>query len=137
MLALAPIFEDLINDIVDKNHVTDSTLASLQSLFGTTLLSALELVDNDAVYRLNSTPPSRHAHMAYDFHDDRHFVVLRSFCTCPTFSADVIEKRQQISCKHELAVKISDALGKTKAILVSEDTLAQIFANDGCYSKES
>ena len=58
------------------------------------------------------------------------YVCLNNFCSCQSFSFDVIGKETALRCKHQLAVDLARALGRYSVLRLPDSALAEILASD-------
>ncbi|KAJ7188325.1 hypothetical protein C8R46DRAFT_877744, partial [Mycena filopes] len=114
--------------------VTDHALLNLQSALPRTLvLAALDLIDRGNV--LKCIGPTRY-----------HFNVLGStatykvfldmpgpiptYCTCPAFSFLVLSAESYLMCKHVLAARIAQQMGRCVDQPLNSDELASVIMQE-------
>ncbi|XP_074640742.1 zinc finger SWIM domain-containing protein 7-like [Tubulanus polymorphus] len=122
--------EQLLNE-VSRNHrehgrLTDEVLSALRFVFQAPLLSALDLVDKEAVTTLES-PSGRKVYQVVGTSGTPYTCYENSnFCCCPAYKFSVLKKNDHIMCKHVLAIELSNRLEKTKREQVNNQELCNI-----------
>jgi len=133
---LEEIIESLL-DTIEPGHMPDETILSLHTIFNTTLIAALDLIDTASVIR-HTTSWSRTFYLVHGSTDSysvfpnldpqarqhRNTSGVPPFCTCPTFAHIALLSNMQSMCKHLLAVRVAERLGKFVDVSWSENDLA-------------
>jgi predicted nucleic acid-binding Zn finger protein len=57
--------------------------------------------------------------------------VFNEFCTCQGFFFDVLNKQEASCCKHQLATRIAQALGKVRENTVNDLVIAELLQEGG------
>eukprot|EP00474_Spongospora_subterranea_P009433 CRZ09891.1 hypothetical protein [Spongospora subterranea] len=95
---------------------------------GNVLARALEIVDSDAIERINSKTAS-----AYRVYGSRStpYRCTKRCCSCPAFLHTVILNEQSHFCKHQLAAIIAEALDRINVtITVNEQAYVNLALDD-------
>ncbi|BFZ18630.1 hypothetical protein BsWGS_21669 [Bradybaena similaris] len=115
---------DQLLEAVTKNYnsngkLCDDSLSLLHFIYRGPLLNALELVEKRSVTRVIS-PSGRELFQVIGASGTPYtcFPHLK-YCSCPAFHFSVLCKEDHIMCKHALAMKLSEMLGLTKTLHVS------------------
>lgn len=87
----------------------------MHSLFGGVLQRALDILEKHPTFVTYSTANKTRQLIEIKGENDRCYRVFPriNFCPCLAFKHQVLEKKTQISCKHILAARIQQILGKT------------------------
>ncbi|KAL1755161.1 hypothetical protein FB107DRAFT_291141 [Schizophyllum commune] len=117
------------------NKVTDAILEQLYLVFSEPLLlAALDLIDQECIVKTATS----WGHVEYSVNASSSpttFLVLLDvasssrphICTCPAYSYSVLLNDSHITCKHILAVRISERLGIcAPRMLESDEELARL-----------
>ncbi|XP_013167849.1 PREDICTED: zinc finger SWIM domain-containing protein 7-like [Papilio xuthus] len=118
---LPSIVEKVLNQIEERVHkttnkqITDEDLLTLHSIFGGVLQRALDIIEKYPTFVTYSTANKTRELIEIKGENDRCYRVFPriNFCPCLAFKHQVLEKKTQISCKHILAARIQQILGKT------------------------
>ncbi|XP_064612909.1 zinc finger SWIM domain-containing protein 7-like [Liolophura sinensis] len=123
------LLEEVRRVYTQNGSLTDELLSALNFVFQAPLLPALDLVDNSHVTRLVS--PSGRCLFQVVGSSGTPYVCLPSsiYCACPAFKFSVLKKNDHIMCKHVLAVKLSEAMGKTQRYDVSDREITNLLTH--------
>lgn len=115
-----------------RKDISSSHLAALNCLFPDHILeAALDLVDVGGVtsHALNSTPREV---FTVEGGSGRRYLCFKtsSYCSCPSFTYNVLVKRDALLCKHQLAVRLASVLGRTTALQVGETEWTELITLD-------
>ena len=87
---------------------------ALQCLCPDTLQNAAEILDHKTITRVVARESGREFFAVEANGRNTHpHTCLPGFCTCMSYCQNVASKPDQLVCKHELAVMLAQALGKT------------------------
>ncbi|XP_059149613.1 zinc finger SWIM domain-containing protein 7-like [Physella acuta] len=106
--------------------LSDDLLSLLNFTFQGLLLSALELVEKQSVTKIVS-PSGRALFQVVGASGTPYTCFAReNYCSCPAYHFSVLRKEDHMMCKHVLAVKLSEAMGKSKSLSVSDAEVTHI-----------
>lgn len=126
---MRPVLEETINQLllsvaenVKKNGVVSTeSMSSLHCVFGDTLLSAFNLIDQSSITQCVASS-GRHlfkvagsAGRSYCCPSTLHF------CPCRSFTFGVLTRGDLIMCKHLLAIHLEKALNKLISTTVTDE----------------
>ncbi|KAK8954202.1 hypothetical protein KSP39_PZI002406 [Platanthera zijinensis] len=107
--------------------VSDDNLAILHFLFGKNFERATIIVDQGGVKRVSGNPSCRVLFLVAGESKKEEYVCFpEHFCTCHSFFFDVVNKGEQLCCKHQIAVQLAESVGAYKEISISDEELALI-----------
>ncbi|XP_055940382.1 zinc finger SWIM domain-containing protein 7-like isoform X2 [Argiope bruennichi] len=102
--------------------MSDGTLSMLSFLFDFTAVQALDLIDHRCVSHITS-PSGRELYKVQKNTTEFHICLKNSnYCTCPSFVFHVL-KKDQLMCKHKLAVMLSIAMNLCKEVQYADETV--------------
>ena len=123
------LFIELREQWDTEGELPDGLLRDLLTLFPSTLLPALDLVDHKAVIELKSTS-GRCIYEVAGISEGSYCCLLETnYCPCTSFQYSVLTKDDSLMCKHLLAVHISIALGLVSYIGVTNQALTESLVN--------
>jgi predicted nucleic acid-binding Zn finger protein len=107
------------------NTVLDHHLAALNLLFDKHLAKAAAIVDCRGVTCFAGKDSGRKVYRVKG-QDVLYAVLPGQYCSCYSFFFDIVSKSEGVYCKHQLAVFLSDALGRTKVSTVPDQVIAEL-----------
>ncbi|KZP22377.1 hypothetical protein FIBSPDRAFT_487232 [Athelia psychrophila] len=133
-LELMVITEAIIKSIKPGPYLDDHAIQRLKSVFPDTLiLGALDLIDRDSV--ITYTTPWGRTHYEV-LGSTATYTVLpqlsatnpssRAYCSCPSFTYAVLISETFVLCKHVLAIRLAEQLGKCPTRPASKDDLVAL-----------
>ncbi|KAJ5075056.1 zinc finger swim domain-containing protein [Anaeramoeba ignava] len=73
----------------------------------------------------------------YKFGNNPSYIIFQNnYCTCPSFYFQVIKKKTQSLCKHQLTIKLANYSGMIKSCFVSEEEYTNILSKNLEISKK-
>ncbi|KAK8968602.1 hypothetical protein KSP40_PGU018733 [Platanthera guangdongensis] len=99
---------------------------SLHFLFGKNFERATIIVDQGGVKRVSGNPSCRVLFLVAGESKEEYLCFPEHFCTCHSFFFDVVNKGEQLCCKHQIAVQLAESVGAYKEISISDEELALI-----------
>ncbi|OWF55989.1 zinc finger SWIM domain-containing protein 7-like isoform X2 [Mizuhopecten yessoensis] len=126
---LYSVTEQLLKEVEHSykstGRLTDEILSALQFVFQTTLLPALDLVDQRNVTRLSS-PSGRIIYQVVGSSGTPYTCLATSiYCSCPAYRFSVLLKQDHIMCKHTLAIRLAITMDLCKELKVSNQELVK------------
>ncbi|KAJ1477545.1 hypothetical protein T484DRAFT_3015893 [Baffinella frigidus] len=133
---LVEMDEALFAEIEGDREVRDDGWLRLKVLHKqATLAAALSILDKGMVTKLTSA--SGRSLYLVEGSMPVPYVCFRRFCSCPYFMMSVVSKADALACKHVLAARLGDALGKVQEVQVSNEELTQYLVRDDVNPKPS
>uniref|UniRef100_F7B0L7 Zinc finger SWIM-type containing 7 n=1 Tax=Ornithorhynchus anatinus TaxID=9258 RepID=F7B0L7_ORNAN len=98
----------------------------LKFVFGSSAVQALDLVDQRSVTRVLA-PSGRVVYQVVGS-SGKLYTCFNSchYCSCPAFAFSVLRKSDTLLCKHLLAVYLSQAMGMSQELSVSDKQMTSI-----------
>lgn len=116
--------------VLFSTQIPDELLLSLEFVFGSSAIQALDLVDRESV-TLISSPSGRRVYQVLGS-SGKTYTCLASchYCSCPAFSFSVLRKSDSLLCKHLLAIYLSQLLRNCQQLHVSDKQLTDLLMED-------
>ncbi len=95
-------------------------------LFDNHVVKAASIVDSHGVTCHEGKESGRLVYQVKSKDGDPYTVFPGHYCSCHSFFYDVVSRAEVVYCKHQLAVFLSDALGRTKKSRVPDKVVAEI-----------
>ncbi|XP_007670736.1 zinc finger SWIM domain-containing protein 7 [Ornithorhynchus anatinus] len=127
---LPAVAEELLNEISsafkETSQIPDELLLALKFVFGSSAVQALDLVDQRSVTRVLA-PSGRVVYQVVGS-SGKLYTCFNSchYCSCPAFAFSVLRKSDTLLCKHLLAVYLSQAMGMSQELSVSDKQMTSI-----------
>ncbi|XP_031261177.1 zinc finger SWIM domain-containing protein 7 isoform X4 [Pistacia vera] len=130
MRASSLVAESLWKSIESTRSVSEDQLSTLYFLFGKNLEKATRIVDQKGVKTISGEPSSRFIFqvMGESRRKEEYYCFAEHYCACYSFFYDIVNKGEQLFCKHQLAARLAAALGACIEIKVSDEQLALLLA---------
>ncbi|KAM6540848.1 hypothetical protein CsatB_005295 [Cannabis sativa] len=124
------VAETLWKQIESTSLVTDEQLSILNFLFGKNFERATRIVDQRGVKRISGLPSGRSIFqvMGESKRKEEYFCFPEHFCACYSFFFDIVNRGEQLCCKHQLASRLAASLGICIEVKVSDDELALLLS---------
>ena len=106
--------------------VSDSHLAALHLVFDKHVAKATSIVDGQGVSCFVGKESGRTVYQVRGKEDALYTVFPEHYCSCHSFFYDIVSKSEGLCCKHQIAVLLSDAAGKTKKSKVPDLVIAEL-----------
>lgn len=92
-------------------------------MFGSVLERALDILEKYPTFTAYSTANKARVLLEIKGENDRCYRVFPgiNFCPCQSFKHQVIERRSQVTCKHVLAARVAQIVGRTTEHEVTQD----------------
>jgi hypothetical protein len=121
----------------NNDSLTNEVLLELNSVFGPTFGTALDLIDYGAVTEIQAETSKRTLYQVRGTTGITYIVMPSSWrCPCPAWMYQTWLKNDRITCKHVLATRICQAMAAVKPdcphlkkLIVGEQTFIQMLAN--------
>ncbi|XP_021662370.1 uncharacterized protein LOC110651365 isoform X1 [Hevea brasiliensis] len=98
----------------------------LHFLFGKNFERATRIVDQRGVKRISGEPSGRSIFQVVgeSQRKEEYFCFPEQYCACYSFFYDIVNRGEQLCCKHQLAARLAAALGTCVNVSVSDEQLA-------------
>jgi len=124
---LMTVANKLFQQLREIGKFTDEIAVQLEFLFDQSFVAALDLLDRDLVTKINAQPSGRSFFQveSQSKSSEANYNCIQNFCSCYSFNI-LINKEESIMCKHQLAVKLAEALGKNKTKDITDSEYATL-----------
>ncbi|KAK7401477.1 hypothetical protein VNO78_12995 [Psophocarpus tetragonolobus] len=116
---------------IDSTHtVNDDQLWTLHFLFGKNFEGATRIVDQRGVTKISAHPSGRFIYQVTgeSRRKEQYLCFAENFCACYSFFYDVVNRGEQLCCKHQLAARLAASLGSYVEVKVSDEELAVLLS---------
>uniref|UniRef100_A0A7S3AY48 SWIM-type domain-containing protein n=1 Tax=Haptolina ericina TaxID=156174 RepID=A0A7S3AY48_9EUKA len=121
------LLETILKDIRQRRQLSPERVVELQFLCPDAFNGAAEILDHRPIMRCIARE-SRREFYTIDAKAKRSNCMVPGFCTCGSFCFHVAAKPEMLLCKHELAVRIADAVGLLQITEVDDQEWARKFS---------
>ncbi|KAH7673482.1 Zinc finger SWIM-type protein [Dioscorea alata] len=124
--ATAAVASTLWNQINSSRSVSDDQLSILHFLYGKNLERATRIVDQGGVRKVSGFPSGRFLFLVVgeSKRKEEYICFLEHHCTCYSFFYDIVNRGEQLCCKHQIAARLAEAVGAHDEVSVSDEHLA-------------
>ncbi|KAK1439960.1 hypothetical protein QVD17_05785 [Tagetes erecta] len=124
------VAETIWTEIQLTHSVTDDQLSTLHMLFGKNFERATRIVDQGGVKKISGQPSGRSIFQVIgeSRRKEEYMCFPEHYCACYSFFYDIVNRGEQLCCKHQLAARVADSLGTYVDVKVSDDQLAHLLA---------
>ncbi|XP_015892971.1 uncharacterized protein LOC107427136 isoform X1 [Ziziphus jujuba] len=131
MSASSLVAEAVWKEIQSTGSVTDDQLSILHFLFGKNFERATKIVDQRGVKRVSGHPSGRSVFQVVgeSRRKEEYLCFAEEFCACYSFFYDIVNRGEQLCCKHQLAARLAASLGSCIEVKVSDEQLAFLLCN--------
>ncbi|XP_059652982.1 uncharacterized protein LOC132300058 isoform X1 [Cornus florida] len=131
MNASSLVAETVWREIESTRSVTDDQLSILHFLFGKNLERATRIVDQQGVKRISGEPSGRSIFQVVgeSQRKEEYFCFAEHYCACFSFFYDIVNRGEQLCCKHQLAARLATSVGVCVDVKVSDEELALLLSN--------
>ncbi|KAI3675339.1 hypothetical protein L1987_84928 [Smallanthus sonchifolius] len=125
------VAETIWSEIQSTHSVTDDQLSILHILFGKNLERATRIVDQRGVKKILGEPSGRSIFQVIgeSRRKEEYLCFPEHYCACYSFFYDIVNRGEQLCCKHQLAARVAVSLGTCVDVKVSDEQLAHLLAN--------
>ncbi|KAL2335811.1 hypothetical protein Fmac_010257 [Flemingia macrophylla] len=130
MSASSLVAETIWKEIESTRTVNDDQLWTLHFLFGKNFEGAARIVDQRGVSKISAHPSGRFIFQVTgeSRRKDHYLCFAENFCACYSFFYDVVNRGEQLCCKHQLAARLAVSLGSYAEAKVSDEELAVLLS---------
>ncbi|XP_038903696.1 zinc finger SWIM domain-containing protein 7 [Benincasa hispida] len=131
MSASSLVAEAVWKQIESTRLVTDDQLSILHFLFGKNFERATRIVDQRGVKKISGDPSTRSIFqvLGESRRKEEYLCFPENFCACYSFFYDIVNRGEQLCCKHQLAARLATSLGACIEVKVSDEELAILLSN--------
>jgi len=99
------IVDGLIQKAKEEGKLSDEVLLLFHEMFSQTFEAALEIIDKGLITWVEAHPSGRAFYLIEGKKPASH-VCFGHYCSCPSFTYNVINRADSLYCKHQLAAKL-------------------------------
>ncbi|KGN52782.1 zinc finger SWIM domain-containing protein 7 isoform X1 [Cucumis sativus] len=131
MSASIVVAEAVWKQIESTRLVTDDQLSILHFLFGKNFERATRIVDQRGVKKISGHPSTRSIFQVVgeSRRKEEYLCFPENFCACYSFFYDIVNRGEQLCCKHQLAARLAASVGACIEVKVSDEELAILLSN--------
>lgn len=124
------VAEAVWKDIESSGSVTDDQLSTLHFLFGKNLEKATRIVDQRGVKRISGEPSGRSIFqvLGESRRKEEYLCFPEHYCACYSFFYDIVNRGEQLCCKHQLAARLAASLGACIDVKIPDEELALLLS---------
>lgn len=130
MTATHLVAESVWKTIESTHAVSEEQLSTLHFLFGKNLERATKIVDQRGVKKITGEPSGRSIFQVVgeSRKKEEYFCFAENYCACYSFFYDIVNRGEQLCCKHQLAARLAGSLGACVEVKVSDVQLALLLS---------
>eukprot|EP00736_Rhodelphis_marinus_P000389 Rmarinus@m.12392 len=114
------ILNTVLNQIKRQQKLTEKDLEQLYVIYGNTLEGAIAVLESKRIIIAQGSPSGRKFTV---IRGHKPYVCFRHYCSCPAFVNMVLVGKTVPHCKHQLAVRLAEALSRLHVTTVNDDEL--------------
>ncbi|XP_072991884.1 uncharacterized protein [Typha latifolia] len=124
--ATSAVANSVWEQIKSTRSVSDDHLSILHFLFGKNLERAARIVDQGGVRRVSAAPSGRSLFLVVgeSRRKEEYICFPEHLCTCYSFFYDIVNRGEQLCCKHQIAARLAEAVGAHREVEVMDEQLA-------------
>ncbi|KAL3515349.1 hypothetical protein ACH5RR_022251 [Cinchona calisaya] len=124
------VAERVWKDIQSTGSVTNDQLSILHFLFGKNLEKATRIVDQSGVKRISGQSSGRSIFQVVgeSKRKEEYLCFPEHYCGCYSFFYDIVNRGEQLCCKHQIAARLAASLGACLDVQVSDEELALLLS---------
>lgn len=130
MGASSLVAETVWKEIESTHSVTDDQISILHFLFGKNFERATRIVDQRGVKRIVGESSGRWIFQVVgeSRKKEEYFCFAEHYCACYSFFYDIVNRGEQLCCKHQLAARLAASVGVCVEVKVSDEQLALLLS---------
>ncbi|XP_074269476.1 uncharacterized protein LOC141592635 [Silene latifolia] len=130
MSSTTMVAEAMWLNIESTHSVTDDQLMILNFLFGKNFERATRIVDQRGVKKICGEPSGRSIFQVVgeSRKKEEYLCFAEHFCACYSFFYDVVNRGEQLCCKHQLAARLAESLGSCVEVKLPDEELALLLS---------
>lgn len=124
------VAETVWREIESSHSVTSDQLSILHFLFGKNFERASRIVDQQGVKRICGESSGRFIFQVVgeSRRKEEYFCFPEHYCACYSFFYDIVNRGEQLCCKHQLAARLASSLGACVDVQVPDEQLALLLS---------
>ncbi|KAK8562841.1 hypothetical protein V6N12_010907 [Hibiscus sabdariffa] len=124
------VAESVWKTIESTHSVNEEQLSVLHFLFGKNFERATRIVDQRGVKKIIGEPSGRSILQVVgeSRRKEEYLCFGENYCACYSFFYDIINRGEQLCCKHQLAARLAESLGACVEVKVSDEQLAVLLS---------
>ncbi|XP_051144285.1 uncharacterized protein LOC127260558 [Andrographis paniculata] len=124
------VAESVWQEIESTHSVTDDHLSILHFVFGKNFERATRIVDERGVKRISGEPSG---HFVFQVvgeskRKEQYLCFAEHYCACYSFFYDVVNRGEQLCCKHQLAARLAASIGTCIDVKIPDEELALLLS---------
>ncbi|GAV86474.1 hypothetical protein CFOL_v3_29904 [Cephalotus follicularis] len=130
MSATSLVAETVWKSVESTRSVTQHQLSILHFLYGKNFERATKIVDQRGVKRISADPSGRYIFQVVGESRTKedYYCFAENYCACYSFFYDIVNRREQLCCKHQLAARLAASLEACVEVKVTDEQLAQLLS---------
>ncbi|PNH08548.1 Zinc finger SWIM domain-containing protein 7 [Tetrabaena socialis] len=106
-------------------EIPDETLAGLYLIFGKNFAKAVEVVDGGGIVCYIGEQTGRRLFKVPGSHAPDFYIVFPAhYCSCQSFTFDVVSRSDAAFCKHQLAARLATVMKRSTEVTIPDITIA-------------
>lgn len=121
------LFSEMERIYSEEGKFSDESLLALHAVCGAPLERALEMLEKDCVTLLTTSNDIRQALQVSGGRGELYTLLPNiNFCPCLAYAHQVVSARTHVTCKHVLAARLSQMMGRTVRKEATPEEVARI-----------
>ncbi|XP_047972342.1 zinc finger SWIM domain-containing protein 7 [Salvia hispanica] len=124
------VAESIWQEIEATHSVSDDQLSTLHFIFGKNFERATRIFDQAGVKRISGQPSGRSIFQVVgeSRKKEEYLCFPEHYCSCYSFFYDVINRGEELCCKHQLAARLAASTRTCVDVKVSDEELALLLS---------
>ncbi|CAI9104315.1 OLC1v1002959C1 [Oldenlandia corymbosa var. corymbosa] len=124
------VAETVWKDIEATRSVTNDQLAIMHFLFGKNFERATRIVDQRGVKKISGEPSGRSIFQVVgeSRKKEEYLCFPEHYCACYSFFYDIVNRGEQLCCKHQLAARLASSVGTYTHARIPDEELALLLS---------
>ncbi|KAH6767073.1 zinc finger SWIM domain protein [Perilla frutescens var. hirtella] len=130
-MSISNLVADTIWQKIESTHsVTDDQLSILHFIFGKNFERATRIFDQGGVKRISGEPSGRSIFQVVgeSRKKEEYLCFPEHYCSCYSFFYDIVNRGEELCCKHQLAARLAASTATCIDVKVSDDELALLLS---------
>ncbi|CAA0826475.1 Unknown protein [Striga hermonthica] len=125
------VAESVWEAIGSTRSVTDDQLSILHFIYGKNFEKATRIFDQKGVKRISGEPSGLFIFQVVgeSRRKEEYLCFGEHYCACYSFFYDIVNKGEELCCKHQLAARLAASTGTCIEVRVSDEELALLLAD--------
>ncbi|KAL3638494.1 hypothetical protein CASFOL_017865 [Castilleja foliolosa] len=124
------VAESVWKAIESTRLVTDDQLSILYFIYGKNLDKAMRIFDQRGVKRIYGEPSGRSIFQVVgeSRRKEEYMCFAEHYCACYSFFYDIVNRGEELCCKHQLAARLAASIGSCIEVKVCDEELALLLS---------